>query len=143
MITNMPADGHLIPIIQSCQDKLVIKHPSAGVQVMHPSFFTFICMIPIDCIITLMVGPEFFYDLKQADCSIETLSVCSIRVFDHIRTSFKTGNHTLNKIFIKQLKATHNGVNHKHNECIMGFFKYAHALCILPVKKYFVSNFSR
>ena len=32
-----------------------------------------------------MVGPEFFDDLKRADCSIETLSVRSIRVFDHLK----------------------------------------------------------
>ena len=42
--------GHLIPIIQLCQDELGIKctRISAGVD-DHLCFLTFITMIPIDC----------------------------------------------------------------------------------------------
>ena len=57
MVTYTPADiGHLIPIIQSYQDELVIKCPIEYLQVYRwPTtlvFLLFIYMIPIDRKIT-------------------------------------------------------------------------------------------
>ena len=82
------SSGHLIPIIQFCQNELRIKMPtriSAGVD-DHPFPYFFITMIPIDCKITntcviyilCTYGREYFWELKFI-CRIH--EVFPIRMF--------------------------------------------------------------